>query len=81
MAVAGAGELTGGYAMSDNPAAAHRPMTVAEVAAQLRTSPYTVYRLLRAGVIPSYRVGRGWRIDAADVEAFIARQKEESRGR
>jgi excisionase family DNA binding protein len=49
-------------------------VTVAEVAAQLRVSNMTVYRLVQSGQLPAVRVGRSYRIRAEDVDRFLAKQ-------
>ena len=46
-------------------------LTVAEVAAVLRVSNMTVYRLIKAGELPALRVGKNYRIRSHDLEAFI----------
>jgi excisionase family DNA binding protein len=46
-------------------------LTVAEVAHWLRVDVRTIYRWLRAGQLPSLRVGRGWRVRRRDVEAWM----------
>jgi excisionase family DNA binding protein len=46
-------------------------MTVAEVAAILRVSKMTVYRLANDGVIKSTRVGRSFRITEAAVRDYL----------
>lgn len=50
-------------------------LTVEEVAERLKVSPATVYALLRAGSLTSYKVGRSWRIDELDLVQYIERQK------
>lgn len=50
-------------------------LTVEEVAEKLKVSPATVYALLRAGELISYKVGRAWRIDELDLVEYIGRQK------
>lgn len=45
-------------------------LTVAEVAAMVRVSKMTIYRLVHAGELPSLRVGRSVRIPARAVEAL-----------
>jgi len=42
-------------------------LTVAEVAAHLRLSRVTVWRWCQRGVIPSFRIGRNWRIQREDL--------------
>jgi excisionase family DNA binding protein len=49
-------------------------VTVAEVAAQLRVSNMTVYRLIQSGQLPSVRVGRSYRIRDVDVDRFLGDQ-------
>ena len=42
-------------------------LTVAEVAAHLRLSRVTVWRWCQQGIIPSFRIGRNWRIQREDL--------------
>ena len=49
-----------------------RYLTVAEVAAQLRVSTMTVYRLLKAGQLASVRVGKSYRVREDDVDRYLA---------
>ncbi|MBX3285525.1 MAG: helix-turn-helix domain-containing protein [Actinobacteria bacterium] len=49
-----------------------RFLTVAEVAAELRVSTMTVYRLIKSEQLPATRVGKSLRIRADDVERFLA---------
>lgn len=46
-------------------------MTVVEVAAALRVSRATVYRLVRAGELPGMRVGKSVRVARRVVEEFM----------
>ena len=48
-----------------------RLFTVAEVAAVMRVSNMTVYRLIQTGELPALRVGKGYRIFEADLEGFL----------
>jgi len=48
-------------------------LTVAEVAAILRVSTMTVYRLIKAGNLPAVRVGKSYRVAEDDVDAYLAR--------
>ncbi len=45
--------------------------TVAEVAALMRVSKMTVYRLLHSGEMPSVRVGRSFRVPAKAVHDYL----------
>ncbi|HYO32177.1 MAG TPA: helix-turn-helix domain-containing protein [Nocardioidaceae bacterium] len=60
-----AGQATGG-AFSDV-----NFLTVAEVAAALRVSKMTVYRLVHAGDLPAVRVGRSFRVPEDAVNDYL----------
>ena len=47
-------------------------LTVAEVAAMMRVSKMTVYRLVHNGDLPAVRVGRSFRVRDDDVDAYLA---------
>ena len=47
-------------------------LTVAEVAAAMRVSTMTVYRLIRVGDLAAIRVGHNYRIRDADLERYLA---------
>jgi len=59
--------------------AAHTPgdkpestfLTVAEVAAMMRVSKMTVYRLVHGGDLPALRVGRSFRVKESDVDEYL----------
>jgi excisionase family DNA binding protein len=46
-------------------------LTVAEVAAAMRVSNMTVYRLIKGGELPAVRVGKNYRIRESDLARFI----------
>jgi excisionase family DNA binding protein len=46
-------------------------LTVYQVALKLRVSKMTVYRLIQAGKLPAYRVGRNYRIDPRTIEGLM----------
>lgn len=48
-----------------------RYLTVAEVALDMRVSTMTVYRLIKSGELGAVRVGKSYRIRAADLDAFL----------
>jgi excisionase family DNA binding protein len=52
----------------------NRFMTVSEVAASLRVSTMTVYRLINGGDLPAARIGRSFRIRTEDLETYVADQ-------
>jgi putative molybdopterin biosynthesis protein len=49
--------------------------TTEEIAKLLKISKLTVYDLIKKGELPSYRVGKQMRVDAADLEAYKLRSK------
>jgi excisionase family DNA binding protein len=49
-----------------------RFLTVAEVAALMRVSTMTVYRLIRAGELASVRVGKSYRLREDDVDRYLS---------
>ena len=55
----------------DNPLAEVRFLTVAEVAAIMRVSKMTVYRLVHAGDLPAVRVGRSFRVPEKAVHDYL----------
>ena len=55
-----------------------RFVTVSEVAALLRVSNMTVYRLVQAGQLPAVRVGRSYRIREEDVDRYLGAQYTEA---
>ena len=53
----------------DNPES--KFLTVAEVAAMMRVSKMTVYRLVHNGDLPAVRVGRSFRVLEQDVDEYL----------
>lgn len=54
-------------------------MTIEEVAAYLRLSKDTVYRMAQAGKIPASKVGTQWRFRQNDVDAWLEENKNVSK--
>ncbi|QIX28160.1 helix-turn-helix domain-containing protein [Nocardioides sp. JQ2195] len=48
-------------------------LTIAEVAAMMRVSKMTVYRLVHSGDLAAVRVGRSFRVTEKDVNEYIER--------
>ena len=48
-----------------------RFLTVAEVAALMRVSKMTVYRLVHAGVLPAVQIGRSYRVPEQAVDEYL----------
>ena len=46
-------------------------LTVAEVAARMRVSKMTVYRMVHGGELPAARVGRSFRVPRRAVEELL----------
>ena len=46
-------------------------LTIAEVAAMMRVSKMTVYRLVHGGELPAVRVGRSFRVTEDDVDEYL----------
>jgi excisionase family DNA binding protein len=57
-----------------------RLLTVAEVAATMRVSNMTVYRLIKTGELPALRVGKNYRIRESDVDAYLAERSVQVEG-
>jgi excisionase family DNA binding protein len=55
----------------DRPLGEVRFLTVAEVAAAMRVSKMTVYRLVHSGTMPAVRVGRSFRVPEAAVSDYL----------
>ncbi len=54
--------------------ASARFLTVTEVAANLRVSNMTVYRLINTGGLPAVRIGKSFRIREDDLNRYLAGQ-------
>jgi len=50
-------------------------MTVNEVAAYLKISEVTTYKLVQQGKIPAFKIGRHWRVKRIDLDEFIEKLK------
>ena len=48
-----------------------RFLTVSEVAAMMRVSKMTVYRLVHAGELPAVRVGRSYRVPERAIHDYL----------
>ena len=54
-----------------NPYVGDRLLTVVEVAALMRVSNMTVYRLIKSGSLAALRVGKNYRIRESDVTTYL----------
>jgi excisionase family DNA binding protein len=48
--------------------------TIKELSEHLRVHPTTIYRLLRQGRLPGFRVGSNWRFNRAAIEQWEVAQ-------
>ena len=49
-----------------------RLLTVSEVAATMRVSNMTVYRLIKSGELPAIRLGKTYRVLESEVERYLS---------
>lgn len=54
-----------------------RLLTVREVAESLSLSPWTIWRRVLDGSLPSHKIGRCRRVSEADVRRLLAETREE----
>ncbi|HEX2498334.1 MAG: helix-turn-helix domain-containing protein [Actinomycetes bacterium] len=64
----------------DRPLPEVRFLTVAEVAAVMRVSKMTVYRLVHSGELPAVRVGRSFRVPEQAVHDYLQHAYVEAAG-
>ena len=57
-----------------------RLLTVAEVAATMRVSNMTVYRLIKSGEVPALRVVKNYRIRESDVDRYLSARSVQVEG-
>ncbi len=55
-------------------------MTIQEVAAYLKMSQQTIYRMARQGKIPALKVRNRWRFRRNDIESWLTLENNSSRG-
>ncbi len=49
-------------------------LTIREVAAYLKVTERTIYRLAAAKQIPSFKIGGSWRFSRPDIDSWIKQQ-------
>ena len=52
-------------------------LSVDELADYLKLKPVTLYKLLRQGKVPGFKVGGTWRFSRAEINQWIQRQQKE----
>jgi excisionase family DNA binding protein len=55
-----------------------RVLTVRELSEYLRVHPSTIYRLLKNGQLPGFKVGSDWRFDVETIDRWRASQSSMS---
>lgn len=50
-------------------------MTVKELSSFLSVHPSTIYRMLKRGEIPAFKIGSDWRFNFEEINAWRFRQK------
>jgi len=56
-------------------------LTIPEVSEYLRVSRQTIYRMLRRGDIPAFRIGGDWRFNIEDLERWIEKESQARKSR
>jgi len=54
-------------------------LTIPEVSEYLRVSRQTIYRMLRRGDIPAFRIGGDWRFNIEDLGHWIEKESQARR--
>jgi len=54
-------------------------LTVAELAEYLRAHPSTIYKLLRAGKIPAFKIGDTWRFNRKQIDEWRGAQEKRAK--
>ena len=52
--------------------------TVKELADYLKVNPVTVYRMVRKGGIPAFKVGKEWRFKGESIDSWILEKEHEN---
>jgi excisionase family DNA binding protein len=62
--------LPGDIMASETKYSLPRVMTVKELSEYLRVHPSTIYKLLRRGELPGFRIGTDWRFNAEVIDRW-----------
>jgi excisionase family DNA binding protein len=57
----------------------HKVMTVKELSGYLKVHPSTIYRQLKRGGLPAFRVGSDWRFNVESIDRWRLGQDGEFR--
>jgi excisionase family DNA binding protein len=64
------GRAIGDNTMAEPKYTLPRVMTVRELSSYLRVHPSTIYKLLRRGELPGFRIGTDWRFNAEVIDRW-----------
>jgi excisionase family DNA binding protein len=64
------GTLPGNIMANESKYSLPRVMTVKELSEYLRVHPSTIYKLLRRGELPGFRIGTDWRFNAEVIDRW-----------
>jgi excisionase family DNA binding protein len=56
-------------------------LTIPEVSEYLRVSRQTIYRMLKRGDIPAFRIGGDWRFNIEDLGHWIEKESQARKSR
>ena len=62
------------------PLVGDRLLTVGEVAATMRVSNMTVYRLIKSGQLAAIRVGKNYRIRESEIDRYLSERSVRGEG-
>jgi excisionase family DNA binding protein len=51
-------------------------LTVRDLADYLKLHPGTIYRMLKAGQLPGFRVGSDWRFNRDDIDRWLTEREK-----
>ena len=53
-------------------------LTTKEACFLLKTKRITLYKLVKSGEVPAFRMGRAWKFERTAIEAWIRKRMEEN---
>jgi excisionase family DNA binding protein len=51
-------------------------LTVSDLCDYLKVHPSTIYRLLKTGQLPAFRIGSDWRFNVEHIDRWLANQEK-----
>ena len=60
---------------------AKQVMTVKDIAEYLDMHPMTIYKFVKEGRIPAFKVGTSWRIKRESIQKWIKEREQSANGR